>query len=673
MTAGGWSGLVALRRTSTTSCARCCGSAPSATRSRWSTTRSAVPHMSGISRRRLGRSTRSHGLYHVAAQGECRWAEFASAIFEEAGLAAACGRSRRMSSAGRRRGRRTACCAASSPRRGCRTGATGLEGGRDGVVVGREGGATPRAPSCARVPGAHRCGIRQLTIVRSPSDVSWLTKRADSSRAPVQGGAAGGVVPDGRPAAVPERSLRSRGAAYQVARAYGRIHVRTASSRHPLVVATPASGDAPLGYRAERRTTSRGTPPFPPRSREPPRAREPPVVEAVLGSRARWRDLPGPASGPFTLRRMRVLVTGGSASSAPTSSSGSLRPATTSSSRQADDAGQSGEPRRRRQRILAGDIADAAHRRGRGELRSDRRLRGRDPRRPLDPRRGDFIRTDVTARGPARARTRHGAAPRAGFDRRGLRRRAAGRLRDRGRPARAVEPVLGVKAGGDLQRARPTCARSASTPRSRAARTLGPYQYPEKMIPLFDHERARRRAAAGLRRRPPEARWLHVDDHCAGDRARAARGRARRGLQRRRRRRAREHRDVAPDPRADRRRRGLSATSTTAPATTAATRSTPRSCEALGWAPRKPFEEGLAETVAWYRENRELVGADQVRRVPRVLRAPVRRRLASPLALLVAALLGLLPQLADLLPLALDLLRAVEDRRRLRTARAHGG
>ena len=27
-----------------------------------------------------------HGIYHVAAEGDCTWAEFAEAIFEEAGL-----------------------------------------------------------------------------------------------------------------------------------------------------------------------------------------------------------------------------------------------------------------------------------------------------------------------------------------------------------------------------------------------------------------------------------------------------------------------------------------------------------------------------------------------------------------------------------------------------------
>ena len=45
---------------------------------------------------------------------------------------------------------------------------------------------------------------------------------------------------------------------------------------------------------------------------------------------------------------------------------------------------------------------------------------------------------------------------------------------------------------------------------------------------------------------------------------------------------------------------------------------------ALGWEPQKAFEEGIAETVAWYLVQPELVGADQVGRVPGVLREAVR-------------------------------------------------
>ncbi len=45
---------------------------------------------------------------------------------------------------------------------------------------------------------------------------------------------------------------------------------------------------------------------------------------------------------------------------------------------------------------------------------------------------------------------------------------------------------------------------------------------------------------------------------------------------------------------------------------------------ALGWEARTHFAEGLEQTVDWYRDNPWLVGADPLRRLPRVLRAPVR-------------------------------------------------
>ena len=80
--------LVALRLVvATTSSARCCGSARSATRWRSSTTSAARPTYVG----HLAEATKAvldlpYGIYHVAAAGDCTWAEFAEAIFEEAGL-----------------------------------------------------------------------------------------------------------------------------------------------------------------------------------------------------------------------------------------------------------------------------------------------------------------------------------------------------------------------------------------------------------------------------------------------------------------------------------------------------------------------------------------------------------------------------------------------------------
>ena len=59
-----------------------------------------------------------YGVYHVAADGDATWADFAEAIFEEAGLSIpAFGGSRPPSSAGRRRGRPTRCFGARRARR----------------------------------------------------------------------------------------------------------------------------------------------------------------------------------------------------------------------------------------------------------------------------------------------------------------------------------------------------------------------------------------------------------------------------------------------------------------------------------------------------------------------------------------------------------------------------
>ena len=101
--------------------------------------------------------------------------------------------------------------------------------------------------------------------------------------------------------------------------------------------------------------------------------------------------------------------------------------------------------------------------------------------------------------------------------------------------------------------------------------------------------------------------WLHVDDHCRGIQLVLAKGRAGRGLQHRRRHRADQqgaHRAAAGGLR---RRLGQGrAGRPTAWATTGATRSTsPRSRDELGYQPAGAFEQGLAETVAWYRDNRD--------------------------------------------------------------------
>ena len=129
---------------------------------------------------------------------------------------------------------------------------------------------------------------------------------------------------------------------------------------------------------------------------------------------------------------------------------------------------------------------------------------------------------------------------------------------------------------------------------------------PGEAHPALRDQRHRRPAAAALRRRPERPRLALRARPCRGDRLPARRRQARRDLQRRRRQRGREHRrSPGACSRSSASPRPSSASSTTGPGTTAATRSTRRSSRELGFRSSTPFEEGLAETVRWYRDHEE--------------------------------------------------------------------
>ena len=139
---------------------------------------------------------------------------------------------------------------------------------------------------------------------------------------------------------------------------------------------------------------------------------------------------------------------------------------------------------------------------------------------------------------------------------------------------------------------------------TRASNNYGPNQFPEKVIPLFItnaiDDKPLPLYGDGLNVRD----WLHVDDHCRAIDLLIEQGAAGRGLQHRRRQRgdatstsrtasstlagrpASLIKPVADRPGHDRR----YALDTT-------------KLRPLGWQPQVPFEDGLAETVAWYREN----------------------------------------------------------------------
>ena len=143
---------------------------------------------------------------------------------------------------------------------------------------------------------------------------------------------------------------------------------------------------------------------------------------------------------------------------------------------------------------------------------------------------------------------------------------------------------------------------------TRSSNNFGPYQFPEKVIPLFVTNLLDGRKVPlygdGLNIRD----WIYVEDNCAGRRPGAAQGRDRRGLQHRWRQRdhqPRAHRDGARPLRC--RRRDDRVRRRTASATTAATRSTaPRPTRSGGPRPAPstrrspPRSSGTGTTGAWW-------------------------------------------------------------------------
>ncbi len=80
----------------------------------------------------------------------------------------------------------------------------------------------------------------------------------------------------------------------------------------------------------------------------------------------------------------------------------------------------------------------------------------------------------------------------------------------------ANSPYSASKAGGDLQVLAYHRTYGLPVMITRGSNTYGPYQYPEKLIPLFVTNALEGEKLPlygdGLNVRD----WLHVDDHCAG-------------------------------------------------------------------------------------------------------------------------------------------------------------
>jgi dTDP-glucose 4,6-dehydratase len=170
---------------------------------------------------------------------------------------------------------------------------------------------------------------------------------------------------------------------------------------------------------------------------------------------------------------------------------------------------------------------------------------------------------------------------------------------------RPSSPYAAAKAGGDLQVLAFVRTYGVNASITRGSNTYGPNQYPEKLIPLFVTNALDGEALPVYGDGRQTRDWLHVDDHCAaielvlhegepGGVYNAGAGEERENLA------IAERiieltgadlsliRHVEDRPGHDRR-YALDSSRILG----------------LGWRPERDFEEGLASTVAWYRERRD--------------------------------------------------------------------
>ncbi|MEQ3549052.1 dTDP-glucose 4,6-dehydratase [Pseudonocardia nematodicida] len=172
-------------------------------------------------------------------------------------------------------------------------------------------------------------------------------------------------------------------------------------------------------------------------------------------------------------------------------------------------------------------------------------------------------------------------------------------------PLEPNSPYSAAKAGSDLLARSYHRTHGLDVVITRCSNNYGPYQFPEKVIPLFVTNLLDGRKVPlygdGLNVRD----WLHVDDHCHGIALAAAKGRAGEiynigggteltnreltdrllaavGV-------GDEMIERVPDRKGHDRRYSVDWT---------------KIRDELGYEPRHSFGDGLAETVAWYRDNR---------------------------------------------------------------------
>jgi dTDP-glucose 4,6-dehydratase len=170
-------------------------------------------------------------------------------------------------------------------------------------------------------------------------------------------------------------------------------------------------------------------------------------------------------------------------------------------------------------------------------------------------------------------------------------------------PLRPSSPYSASKAGGDLQVLAYVRTYGVNASITRGANTYGPYQHPEKLIPLFVTNALDGEPLPVYGDGKQRREWLYVDDHCAAVELVLAEGGAGEvynvpGEEHENMEVTREIlalteaddsliRHVEDRPGHDRR-YALDGSK----------------LRALGWNPETRFDQGLAATVDWYRENR---------------------------------------------------------------------